>query len=121
MKKILSTPAPRWMVLVADTVIVSLCCLCVFVFNSHYSSIGFSLPIILQMGAVILTYLFTSLIVRSYQYIIRLSVIEDMYRLVLLVSISSLFLILSIFLIDSINRRISSFDNFNISFAIVAA
>lgn len=104
MKKILSTPAPRWMVLVADTVIVSLCCLCVFVFNSHYSSIGFSLPIILQMGAVILTYLFTSLIVRSYQYIIRLSVIEDMYRLVLLVSISSLFLILSIFFIEGLSN-----------------
>lgn len=104
MKKILSTPAPRWMVLVADTVIVLLCCLCVFVFNSHYSSIGFSLPIILQMGAVILTYLFTSLIVRSYQYIIRLSVIEDMYRLVLLVSISSLFLILSIFFIEGLSN-----------------
>lgn len=104
MKKILSTPAPRWMVLVADTVIVSLCCLCVFVFNSHYSSIGFSLPIILQMGAVILTYLFTSLIVRSYQYIIRLSVIEDMYRLVLLVSISSLFLIPSIFFIEGLSN-----------------
>lgn len=100
MKRILATPAPRWMVLVADTLIVSLCCLLVFIFNSSYPSVGFSLPIILQMGIIVLSYVVTSLIVKSYQYIIRLSVIEDMYKLVLLVSLSSIFLILLIFIVE---------------------
>lgn len=103
MKKILATPAPRWMVLVADTLIVSLCCLLVFIFNSSYPSVGFILPIILQMGIIVLSYVVTSLIVKSYQYIIRLSVIEDMYKLVLLVSLSSIFLILLIFIVECLS------------------
>lgn len=96
MKKILATPAPRWMVLVTDTFIVSFCCLLVFVFNSSFPQEGFSLPIVMQMGTIVMSYFITSLLVKSYQYIIRLSVIEDIYKLVLLVSISSFFLILLI-------------------------
>ena len=100
MKKILSTPAPRWMVLFTDTFIVSVCCLLVFIFNSTYSHEGFSFPVVIQMGAVILSYFLVSLLVKSYQYIIRLSVIEDIYKLVLLVSTSSIFLVLLIFIIE---------------------
>lgn len=98
-KAILVTPAPRWMVLIADTLIVALCCNATFLFNDQglpISSVAF------QAGLITLTYLIFSLILKSFQYIIRLSAIEDMYRLAMLVSLSSGTLIIGCLIFESI-------------------
>lgn len=101
-KKILATPVSRWMVLIADTIIVSICCLLVYIFSSSFTQVGFNMSIVIQMGIVIFSYVVSNLIVKSYQYIIRLSVIEDMYRLVLLVIVATLLLLLLLLLSPTI-------------------
>lgn len=89
-KAILATPAPRWMVLIADIFIIAICCTITYIFNSTEP---ISLRLFVQIGIIIGTYLVLSLIFKSYQYIIRLSAIEDMYRLALLVSTATITLI----------------------------
>ena len=98
-KAILVTPAPRWMVLIADTLIVAFCCNATFLLNGQ--GLPFS-DITFQAGVITLTYLIFSLILKSYQYIIRLSAIEDMYRLAMLVSLSSSTLIIGCLIFESI-------------------
>ncbi len=104
MKTILSTPAPRWMVLVTDMCIVALSSLLVFVFNMT-PFIGLDLTTITCIGAVVASYLLMSVSFKTYKYIIRLSVIEDIYRLVLMVSMASLLLVVSVSVIEALGAR----------------
>lgn len=90
MRSVLSNPAPRWMVLLADTLIVALCCVLTFTYNTPGVLL---LDSLMKIGVIIFTYFLMSLLFKSYWYIIRLSVIEDMYRLALHVSVSSLILV----------------------------
>ncbi len=90
-----TSPAPRWAVLLADTVIVSLCCLMTFVFSNEIEGHGLAYSLVAKGLIVVMTYVLMSLIFKSYQYIIRLSVIEDVYRLAFQVLTSSLLLALS--------------------------
>lgn len=91
MKSIMAAPAPRWMVLLADTMIVVLSCVLTITYNT---SGGLEYTSIFKIVIIVSTYFIISLAFKSYWYIIRLSVIEDMYRLALHVSTSSLLLIL---------------------------
>lgn len=91
-KKIYKSPAPRWAVLLADTLIVILSCILTFTFSFEIDGRHFEYSLLMKGGVVTATYILMSLLFRSYQYIIRLSVLEDIYRLVFLVSSSSLFL-----------------------------
>lgn len=97
MKILAATPAPRWAVLFVDLMIVALCCVLIFTFNS--TPIGSSLlynPLI-KTAIVLGTYLIFSLKFKSFQYIIRLSVIEDVYRVAMLVTMASFTLVAAVF------------------------
>ena len=89
-----TSPAPRWAVLLADTVIVSLCCLMTFVFSNEIEGQGLAYSLVAKGLIVVMAYVIISLIFKSYHYIIRLSVIEDIYRLAFQVLTSSLLLAL---------------------------
>lgn len=91
MKALLAAPAPRWMVLLADTMIVALSCILTFTYNT---SAGLNYDALTKVFIIVVTYMLTGLVFKSHWYIIRLSVIEDMYRLALHVSVSSLLLVL---------------------------
>ena len=91
MKALLAAPAPRWMVLLADTMIVALSCILTFTYNT---SAGLNYDDLTKVFIIVVTYMLTGLVFKSHWYIIRLSVIEDMYRLALHVSVSSLLLVL---------------------------
>lgn len=91
MKALLAAPAPRWMVLLADTMIVALSCILTFTYNT---SVGLNYDALTKVFIIVVTYMLTGLVFKSHWYIIRLSVIEDMYRLALHVSVSSLLLVL---------------------------
>lgn len=93
-KMMYNSPAPRWSVLLADIAIVALCCLVVFTFSTTIEGPGiWFLPTVKSL-VIIGVYLMMSVLIRSYQYIIRLSVLDDVYRLVVLVASSSVFLML---------------------------
>lgn len=91
MKALLAAPAPRWMVLLADTMIVALSCILTFTYNT---SAGLNYDALTKVFIIVVTYMLTGLVFKFHWYIIRLSVIEDMYRLALHVSVSSLLLVL---------------------------
>lgn len=92
MKIMASTPAPRWMVLLADLAIVAISCILTFSFNSHVTGSGLMYSLMAKTMVIMATYLAFSISMKSFQYIIRLSVIEDVYRVVMLVVTASLFL-----------------------------
>lgn len=99
-KTVLANPAPRWMVLIADTFIVLLSCILTCTFNTT-SAPGVSS--VFPITAIVATYFCISLIFKSYWYIIRLSVIEDMYRLALHVSVASIILVSASLIIEAIS------------------
>ena len=92
MKLLAATVAPRWMVLLADLMIVALSCILTFSFNDFISGPGLFFTPLFKTATILIVYLCCSLIFKSYQYIVRLSVIEDVYRIVMLIMTSSLIL-----------------------------
>lgn len=92
MKLLAVTVAPRWMVLLADMVIVALSCILTFSFNDYVTGNSIYFSLLFKTAVILLVYLCCSLIFKSYQYIVRLSVIEDVYRIVMLIMTSSIVL-----------------------------
>lgn len=91
MKILAATPAPRWLVLLVDMLIVALSCVLTFSFNDYVQGDGSVMyALIVKTGIILGVYLLYSLWIKSFQYIVRLSVIEDVYRVVMLVVASSL-------------------------------
>lgn len=90
MKLLAATVAPRWMVLLADLMIVALSCILTFSFNDIISGQGLYFTPLFKTAIILLVYLCFSLVLKSHQYIVRLSVIEDVYRIVMLIISSSL-------------------------------
>lgn len=88
---IISTPSPRWVVLLTDLLIVTLCCVLTYTFNPapDQSTPTLNSPIY-RSTIIVSVYLLFIIILRTYKYIARLSVIEDVYRLALLVTFASI-------------------------------
>lgn len=116
MKIMTATPAPRWAVLLADMVIVALSCILTFTFNTYVPGDGVIYTLFAKTAIIMLVYLIFSIILKSFQSIVRLSVIEDVYRIAMLVFISSIVLSSVAFLIEMVgNQRYYSIWNiFNI-------
>ena len=116
MKIMAATPAPRWTVLLADMVIVALSCILTFTFNPYVPGEGVMYTLFAKTAIIMLVYLIFSIILKSFQSIVRLSVIEDVYRIAMLVFISSIVLSSVAFLIEIVgNQRYYSIWNiFNI-------
>ncbi len=94
--KFLSSPSPKWVVLGVDLIIVALSCLVTFTFSHDviWSGASWYETAIAQGVVVFITYGIVSQFVRSHSYVIRISVVDDMYRVSLLVFISSVVLAL---------------------------
>lgn len=86
----IAKPSPKWMVYVADLVLIAFSCVCTFAFGYHVDSgSGFMAQPIAHWLVVFLTYAILVYVLGTSRYILRLSVIEDTYRLVLLVLLAS--------------------------------
>lgn len=85
-----ATPSPKWVVLVVDLAIVLFSCVLTYSFNTEVDSDTIFHSIYFVYGVYLLTYLFFSFVFRPFRYIVRLSVIEDVYRVALLCAVSSI-------------------------------
>lgn len=92
MKVLSATPAPRWAVLLADMAIVAISCILTFTFNSYVSGEDVWYTPVIKTIIILFAYLLFSILFKSYQYIVRLSVIEDVYRIAMLVFFASVIL-----------------------------
>lgn len=87
----LDKPSPRWMVYLADTLIFAFSCLCTISFDPHNANPEGVLGTQWMHGLLQFSlYALLALILGTSRYIVRLSVIEDTYKLVLLVVTASL-------------------------------
>lgn len=93
MRGFVAKPMPKWMVYLADMLIVAFCCVITLTFGIHndngsewiYSPAARAMFEFLIYGIL-------SFVLGTSRYIIRLSVIEDTYKLVLLVCVASVVL-----------------------------
>lgn len=85
-KILAKTPAPRWMVLIADMTIVLVCCILTILLNMPDCTLNIAIS---NISAIVIVHFIVSLIFKSYQYILRLSAIEDIYRLALQIAFAS--------------------------------
>lgn len=120
-KILATTPAPRWMVLIADMAIVLICSILTILLNMPGSTLDIAIT---NISAIVVVHLIVSLIFKSYQYILRLSAIEDIYRLVLQIAFASFSLTIINIIIEYITgiRYISMWNIFIVgmfSFAIM--
>ena len=89
-------PSPRWLVLGVDIMIVALSCLITYLFNPDTTPepLGPWDSPFFRGVIVFLAYVGLMPLVHTYRYIVRLSVVADMYRVVVLVVSASIFLTL---------------------------
>lgn len=99
MQAFLAAPSPKWLVFVTDILVVVLSCALTFAFSpvgpdfSAYSDSLFFAPAF-RAFTIVLVWALVAMAVRPYKYIVRLSVIEDTYRLVVLAVAATLTLTL---------------------------
>ncbi len=93
----IDAPSPRWMVFMADVLVVLLSSIITFSFNSHPTGMESGWIYSASAKTLIVTAVYAILCVafKTNQYIVRLSVIEDVYRIVMLIGSSSMLLIVS--------------------------
>ncbi|MCH5347380.1 MAG: polysaccharide biosynthesis protein [Muribaculaceae bacterium] len=75
---------PRWLVLTIDMLIVLFSCILTYEFNIDIEADGFMYAVEAKYAVFVLTFMLFSFVYKTFMYIIRLSVIEDMYRVALL-------------------------------------
>lgn len=105
---LLDTPAPRWSICLVDMLIVLISFLLVYTFSNQYDGIGVSWlysPWV-KGGMVVIAYFLSSLFIKSYKYILRLSAITDLYKITLMISIASLVLIICTLLIQAVTHQL---------------
>ena len=88
----ISKPTPKWMVYLADLVIFGVSCGLTFFFGTTNTGDSFLSTHIFHAFTAFAVYALLALILGTSRYIIRLSVIEDTYRLVLLIVLASVVL-----------------------------
>ena len=95
-RKIIKSVSPHWLVLLADMAVVLFSYGVVLFFTACVNNSGpGGLNLLLHTVYIAATYLVVSFFVKSYTSVIRLSVIEDLYRLLIVVAISTLVLVIS--------------------------
>jgi len=94
--KFVSSPSPRWMVFAVDIIIAAICCFITYAFSptAALGKSGWWFTPFAQGLVAFCIYMMLMPAVHTYKYIVRLSVVEDMYRVVGLVVISSAMMLL---------------------------
>lgn len=97
MKAFLDSPSPRWMVFMADLLMVLLCCVLTYAFNPNVTTslTGWIYTPAAKVLIITSVYSLLGWLMGTYAYVIRLSVIEDVYRIVQLCITSSMILIVT--------------------------
>lgn len=92
---LLNTPAPRWAICLVDMLIVAVSCALTFTFSDYHDCNGatWTYSPVVRGAVVVAVYFICSLIVKSYKYILRLSVMADLYRMTVMISLSSVILV----------------------------
>ncbi len=96
LQRLIYTPSPQWVILMLDMLIVALSCTITFTFspvhgsepNLHWLASPASITVV-----ILFIYLITSKLMHSSEYIVRMSMIVDLYRLTLMVSMASVELV----------------------------
>lgn len=90
-KRFMETPSPRWFVWTVDMLIIAFSCLVTYGFSPTADILipGWWGEAWAQGIGVFIIYAMLMPLARTYKYIVRLSVVEDMYRVVLLVAAAS--------------------------------
>lgn len=101
-RKIQKTPTPGWVVLAADLFVVFISCCLLFTADAYRATSSNPESVAQRICLTLTIYLIFSLIIKSYKCVVRLSVIEDLYRAFLLVFLSTL----SMFIINVITRAV---------------
>ena len=98
MRAFIAKPSPKWMVLLADLLLIAFSCGLTLAFGNHHTyGDSFIYSPLARVIFEYLTYVVLAVSLGTSRYIIRLSVIEDTYRLVqLIVSASALLSAVSI-------------------------
>ncbi len=85
---------PRWIILLLDMVIVLVCYACTVLADTYSQIHPTGSMHVLQVGGIVLfVYFFVTFISKTYTCVIRLSVIEDLYRIFMAVAIATTLLI----------------------------
>lgn len=107
-RSLLDTPAPRWTICLVDMLIVVLSFLLVYTFSNLYdgNSVSWLYSPWVKGSMVIVAYFLSSLFIKSYKYILRLSVITDLYKITMMISIASLALIISTLFIQAVIHQL---------------
>lgn len=93
MRAFVAKPTPKWMVTLADFILIAFSCGLTLAFGYHYTyGDSFLYSPLARAIFEFITYAVLSVCLGTSRYIIRLSVIEDTYKLVLLVISASLLL-----------------------------
>lgn len=95
LKPLRAKTAPRWLILAIDLFLVT-CAYAVTVVSDIYLSQQppSVIEVLKPWAPLIITYFIISLLTRSYSYVIRLSVIEDLYRVFTMAGISTVIMII---------------------------
>ena len=94
-KWLYENPTPRWIVLFIDLLVVAIFSFLTIFVTSRYAT-AFPSPLdqtLVKVCVIIAVYFISSMIVGSYKYVIRLSVVEDIYKLSMMVVIASAVLV----------------------------
>ncbi len=115
LRRLISTPSPWWVILAVDALIVAFSCWATFSFNyqANTPELGFLGSNLGRSVVVMAVYMAFMLIARPFRYIIRLSMVEDMYRVVATVTASSVVLGSVTWICSSIFRQ-SMFQMWNV-------
>jgi len=93
MRAFVAKPSPKWMVLLADLILIAFSCGLTLAFGYHHTyGDSFIYSPLARAILEFITYMVLAVCLGTSQYIIRLSVIEDTYKLVLLVLSASVIL-----------------------------
>lgn len=97
MRAFLESPSPRWMVFAADLLMVLLSCVLTYAFNPNVTSTfdGWLYTPTAKIALITVVYSAFGLFMGTYAYVIRLSVIEDVYRIVQLCLTASMTLLVA--------------------------
>lgn len=91
--KFMSSPSPRWLVYGVDLAVVALSCFITYFFNPDNSVVfAWWNEALCRTAVVFAVYAALMPLVHTYRYIVRLSVVEDMYRVAILVVTASVLL-----------------------------
>lgn len=105
---LLDTPAPRWTICLVDMLIVIVSCVLTFTFSDFHDSDGplWTYSPWTRGLVVVAVYFICSLIVKSYKYVLRLSVIADLYRIAMMITFASIVLIIATLGVQSLTHKL---------------